>query len=75
MLEIIMAHIKAEIDILKCKICIRCTFFTTLSEITEKVGPDHVLSLQLIFFYISKRLIEESSRKMESLLVVKNDIN
>ena len=43
MLEIIMAHFEAEIDISKCKICIRHTFFTTFSEITEKVGPDHVL--------------------------------
>ena len=42
MSEIIMAHIEAEIDILKCKIYIRHTFFTTFSEITEKVGPDHV---------------------------------
>ena len=48
-----MAHFEAEIDILKCKICIRHTFFTTFSEITEKVGPDHVLFLQLIFFYVS----------------------
>ena len=45
MLEIIMAHFEAEIDTLKCKICIRHTFFTIFSEITEKVGHDH------IFFY------------------------
>ena len=37
MLEIIMAHFEAEIDISKCKICIRHTFLTTFSEITEKV--------------------------------------
>ena len=43
MLEIIMAHFEAEIDILKCKVCIRHTCFTTSSEITEKVGPDHLL--------------------------------
>ena len=43
MLEIIMAHFEAEIDILKYKICIRHTFFTISSEITEKVGPDHLL--------------------------------
>ena len=43
MLEIIMAHFEAQIDILKCKIYIRYTFFTTFGEITEKVGPDHVL--------------------------------
>ena len=43
MLEIIMAHFEAEIDISKCKICIRHTFFTTFSEITEKVGPDYIL--------------------------------
>ena len=43
MLEIIMAHFEAEIDISKCKIYIRHTFFTTFSEITEKVGPDHIL--------------------------------
>ena len=42
MLEIIMAHFEAEIDILKCKICIRHTFFTTFCEIAEKVGHDHV---------------------------------
>ena len=42
MLEIIMAHFEAEMDILKCKISIRHTFFTTLSEITEKVGYDHI---------------------------------
>ena len=41
MLEIIMAHFEAEIDILKCKICIRYTFFTTFSEITERVCHDH----------------------------------
>ena len=40
MLEIIMAHFEAEIDILKCKICKRHTFFTTFSEITEKVGQN-----------------------------------
>ena len=51
MLEIIMAHFEAEIDILKCKICIRHTFFPTFSEITEKAGCEHVFSL--IFFYIS----------------------
>ena len=38
-----MAHFEAEIDILKCKICIRNTFFTTFSEITEKVYHDHIL--------------------------------
>ena len=43
MLEIIMAHFEAEIDILKCKICIRHTFFTNFSEITEKADCDHVL--------------------------------
>ena len=43
MLEIIMAHFEAEIDILKCKICIRHAFFTTFREITEKVGHDHLL--------------------------------
>ena len=43
MLEIIMAHFEAEIDILKYKICIRHIFFTTFSKITEKVGHDHVL--------------------------------
>ena len=37
-----MAHFEAEIGILKCKICIRYTLFTTFSEITEKVGPDHI---------------------------------
>ena len=43
MWEIIMAHFEAEIDFLKCKICIRHTFFTTFSEITGKVIHDHVL--------------------------------
>ena len=43
MLEIIMAHFEAEIDILKCQIYIRHTFSTIFSEITEKVGPDHIL--------------------------------
>ena len=43
MLEIIMAHFEAEIDIFKCKICIRHTFFTTFSEITEKVEPDFLI--------------------------------
>ena len=43
MLEIIVAHFEAEKHILKCKICIRYTFVTTFSEITEKVGPDHIL--------------------------------
>ena len=43
MLEIIMAHFETEIDILKCKINIRHIFFTTFSEITEKVGLDHIL--------------------------------
>ena len=38
-----MAHFEAEIDISKCKIYIRHTFYTTFSEITEKVGPDHIL--------------------------------
>ena len=38
-----MAHFEPEIGILKCKICIRHTFFTTFSEITEKVGPDQIL--------------------------------
>ena len=38
-----MAHFETEIGILKWKICIRHTFFTTFSEITEKVGPDHIL--------------------------------
>ena len=38
-----MAHFEAEIDISKCKICIRHTFFATFSEITEKVVPDHLL--------------------------------
>ena len=38
-----MAYFEAEIDILKCKICIRYTFFTTFSEIAEKVVPDHIL--------------------------------
>ena len=38
-----MANFEAEIDILKCKICIRHTFFTTFSKITEKVVRDHVL--------------------------------
>ena len=42
MLEIIMAHFEAEIDSSKCKICMRHTFFTTFSEIIEKVGPDHI---------------------------------
>ena len=42
MLEIIMAHFEAETDILKCNICIRYTFFTTFTEITEKVGPEHI---------------------------------
>ena len=37
-----MAHFEAEIDISKCKICIRHIFFTTFSETTEKVGPDHI---------------------------------
>ena len=49
MLEIIMAHSEDEIDILKCKICIRHTFFTTFSEITEKAGHEDTF-LQLIFF-------------------------
>ena len=49
---IIMAHFEAEIDILKCKICIRHTFFTTFSEITEKAGCQHVL-FAFDFFYIS----------------------
>ena len=40
MLEIFMAYFGAEIDISKCKIYIRHTFFTTFSEITEEVGPD-----------------------------------
>ena len=43
MLEIIMAHFEAEIDILKCTLCLRHTSFTTFSEITEKVGHDHIL--------------------------------
>ena len=43
MSEIITTHFEAEIDILKCKICIRYTFFTTFTEITEKVGADNVL--------------------------------
>ena len=38
-----MAYFEAEIDISKCKICIRHAFFTTFSEITGIVGPDHVL--------------------------------
>ena len=38
-----MAHFEAEIDILKWKIYIRHTFFTTFSELTEKVVPDHKL--------------------------------
>ena len=38
-----MAHFEAEIDILKCKICIRLTFFTTISEITRKVDHDNIL--------------------------------
>ena len=42
-LEIIMAHFEAEIDILKCKICIRHTICTTFSETTQKVGPDHYI--------------------------------
>ena len=43
MLEIIMAHFEAEIDILKWKICIRHMCFTTFSEITRNVGHDHLL--------------------------------
>ena len=43
MLEIIMGHFEAEIDNLKCQICIRHTVFTTFSKITEKVDHDHVL--------------------------------
>ena len=63
MLEIIMAHFEAEIDILKCKICIRYTFFTTFSEITEKVGPDHVLFYSWFSFIYHKDLLREVLEK------------
>ena len=54
MLEIIMAHFEAEIDILKCKTCIRHTIFTTFSEITEKLGLDHKLLAVDFLLYILK---------------------
>ena len=49
-----MAHFEAEIDILKCKICIKHTFFTTSSEITEKVGCDHIPFYSCFLLYILK---------------------
>ena len=49
-----MAHFEAEIDILKCKICIRHPFFTTFSEITEKLGHDHIRFAVDFLLYILK---------------------
>ena len=54
MLEIIMAHFEAEIDILKWKICISHPFFTTFSEITEKVVHDYILFAVDFLLYILK---------------------